>query len=78
MDCEGSIERSLSWIPDFSVDKQYFLIDLRSLVSVYTYFVAVLHTTELSSMDVILGAYGDVGRGIRIVGVEPEGDSVCK
>jgi hypothetical protein len=29
-------------------------------------------------MDVSLGAYGEVGRGMRAVGVEPEGDKVYK
>lgn len=33
-------------------------------------------TTELSSIDVIFGAYGDMGCGIRIVGVDPDGDNV--
>ena len=78
MNRQISIEGPLSRVANLAVHKQHLLVNLDMFVSRGFMDMPVLPTTELSSMDVILGANGEVGRGMRVVvGVDPEGDNVC-
>ena len=78
---EIAIQRSLLRFSNLSVDVQNFLIDLASQASAPRRGLKGSGgnlTTELSRIEVIFGACGEVGIGTRIVAaLALEGDRVC-
>ena len=65
---QSAIKRSCSWIADFTRDQEDFLIYLCLLLAEDPNIFSTQPTTELSRMEVILGAKGEVGGGIRMAG----------
>lgn len=76
MDRQIAVDRFLIGVADLAVDQEHLLVHLYTTCKRRTHPSVCLfpHTTELSMMDVILGAKAEVGGGTRIVPFEAEGD----